>query len=263
MPDKVRRLNEAGIGRFTQYIAGGASGPIPLELLTDQATSEPLSRDIVLVPRTFANRIEFGRALVSLLAPLDAASVSVDRGLWSALALYWFEQLCPPNSSGTRTPDREYRYVLSADYRHYYRHLVRSPWQLCRDHGENARFLLLAASDGPEPLRRHGEILEQLGSVQSIIRSRPIIAAAALLYGDRTTGRPVRGAAGSGAGSARRLARVLRQLDLTFDPELMPEGKLIELLPEEFDKFKNEKLSKPVMSAKAKGKVEESATVDG
>jgi hypothetical protein len=239
MVEKLRRLNEEGTSRFADFIASGASGPVPLYLLTDPATSVPILRDIVLVRRLVANRFEFGQMLVALLAPLEAASVSVDRGIWSALALYWFDQLCPATPTG-RAPDRVYRYVLSSDYRHYYRHLVRSPWQLVRDHGDNARFLLLASNDGDEPLRRHGELLEQLGSVQAIIRSRSIIASAAALYGDRVTGRPVRGAAGSGAGSARRLARVLRQLDLTFDPELLPNGRLLEILPAEFDKFKRD-----------------------
>lgn len=240
MSERLRRLNETGISRFSEYIAGGARGPVPLGLLTDPETSEPLRLNIALPNRTFGDRFEFGRTLVSLLSPLDGASISIDRGLWSALALFWFEQLCPADASGARRPDKEYRYVLSSDYRHYYRHLVRSPWQLARDHGDNARFLLLAAgTEGAEPLRRHGEILEQLGSIQAVIRSKPIIAAAARLYGDQVTGRPVRGAAGSGAGSARRLARVLRQLDLTFDPELLPNGRLVDILPEEFDKFRS------------------------
>ena len=85
------------------------------------------------------------------------------------------------------------------------------------------------------PLRRHGDILEQLGGTQSIIRSRPVIAEACRLYSDPLSGRPRKGAAGKGGGSIRRFARVLRQLDLTFDPELMPAGGLSAVLPVEFD----------------------------
>jgi hypothetical protein len=98
--------------------------------------------------------------------------------------------------------------------------------------------LLLSTNDAADPLRRHGDILEQLGGTQSIIRSRPIIAEASRLYSDPLSGRPRKGAAGKGGGSIRRFARVLRQLDLTFDPELMPPGGLSAILPVEFDGWK-------------------------
>ena len=64
------------------------------------------------------------------------------------------------------------------------------------------------------------------------------MAEIAQLYADPGTGRPQKGVAGSGPGSARRLRDVLRQFDLTFDPDLLPAGKLTEILPAEFDRFK-------------------------
>jgi hypothetical protein len=186
----------------------------------------------------YPNRYEFGRDLTMRLSALDPAAISNDRGLWSWLALFSFDQLCPTGSDGKRKLDKQYRYILSSDYRHYYRHLVRTPWQLSRDHGPNSRFLLLGTNDGADSLRRHGDILEQLGGTQSIIRSRPVIAEASRLYSDPLSGRPRKGAAGKGGGSIRRFARVLRQLDLTFDPELMPPGGLSAILPVEFDGWK-------------------------
>jgi hypothetical protein len=158
--------------------------------------------------------------------------------LWTALSLCWFDQLCPADANGYRKVDKGYRYVLSSDFRHYYRHLVRSPWQLVRDHGENAKFLLLARAEDNHPLRRHGDILEQLGGTQSIIRSQSIIAAAASLYADPATGRPKRGAASKRRGSIRRFARILRQLDLTYDPSHMSAKEFTALLPSEFDDWK-------------------------
>ena len=172
------------------------------------------------------------------LGQLDPAKISTDRGLWTWLALYLFDQLCPSGSDGKRKLDKHYRYLLSSDYRHYYRHLVRTPWQLCRDHGPNSRFLLLATNDGADPLRRHGDILEQLGGTQSIIRSRPIIVGGLSSISDPLSGRPKKGAAGKGGGSIRRFARVLRQLDLTFDPELMPPADLVPYYLVEFDGWK-------------------------
>jgi hypothetical protein len=238
MTDYLRRLNETGIVKFSEYLREGAPGVQPLHLLIHPDTSEPLAVSIKLVHRDYPNRYELGRDLTMWLRSLDPAVISNDRGLWTWLALYLFDQLCPAGADGKRKVDKQYRYILSSDYRHYYRHLVRTPWQLFRDHGPTSRFLLLATNDVPSPLRRHGDILEQLGGTQSIIRSRPIIAEASRLYSDPLSGRPRKGVAGKGGGSIRRFARVLRQLDLTFDPELMPPGGLSAILPGEFDGWK-------------------------
>jgi hypothetical protein len=238
MPGEFRKLNDEGIRRFAEWLSGGARGTPPVNLLSDPETSEPIPLAIIPPHRGFADRFEFGKYLNALLGPLDAVAISQDRGLWTALALVWFDQICPADGNGNRKVEKEYRYILSADFRHYYRHLVRSPWQLVRDHGENARFLLLAPTESPHPLRRHGEILEQLGARQFVLVSKPLIAEASRLYSDPATGRPRKGASGSGKGSARRLALVLRQFDLTFDMESMALGELLKLLPGEFDYWK-------------------------
>jgi hypothetical protein len=173
MTDYLRRLNETGIAQFAEYLQQGATGAPPLHLLSHPDTSEPLAVTAKLVQRDYLNRYEFGRDLAMRLGSLDPSTISNDRGLWTWLALFLFDQLCPPAPDGKRKLDKQYRYILSSDYRHYYRHLVRTPWQLSRDHGPNSRFLLLATNDGAAPLRRRGDILEQLGGTQSIIRRLP------------------------------------------------------------------------------------------
>jgi hypothetical protein len=63
--------------------------------------------------------------LVELLSKHDQQEVSFDRGLWSWLAAYYFEQLAPRDESGKRMLRKDYVYALS-ESRIYYRHLVRS-----------------------------------------------------------------------------------------------------------------------------------------
>lgn len=233
----LRKLNDEGLTEFEAWIAQGAHGEPPLDLLKSQTTSVPVAGITVGKP-VVTDRYAFGMYLQELLEPIGEHDLSADRYLWSSLALLWFNHLCPPMQSG-RKLDKIYRYVLSHDYRHYYRHLVRSPWQLVKDHGENAKLLLLSTTERPHPLRIHGEILEQLGGRQSILRSKSIIAEANLLFGDPKTGRPMaRVASKNVGGTVRRLGMVLRQFDLTFDVENMPPNGLIELLPKEFDKWK-------------------------
>lgn len=234
---RLRKLNEAGLEQFQDWLDEGAAGPAPVSLAVDPATSSLISSDIKAPTHAFSDRYEFGLELAEILKPLDSALISNDRLLWSTLALVWFDQLCPALSTGRKLRE-SYRYILSSDYRHYYRHLVRSPWQLVRDHGENAKLLLLPSVDNPYPLRVHGDILEQLGGRQSVLRSPSLISEASRLYADPKTGRPRKGVAGSIGGSVRRLALVLRQFDLTFDVEKMPAGQLSAILPREFDRWK-------------------------
>jgi len=240
---RLRKLNATGLEQFEQWLTDGAKGKVPLHLAKDTSTSDPLQHEIGLSLDKFDDRFALGKYLVKTMAPFDDAIISTDRLFWTTLALIWFDQICPNFNVGGRRLDQSYRYVLSADYRHYYRHLVRSPWQLVKDHGENSKFLLLPAKDIPFPLRRHGELLEQLGGRQSVLRSPSLISEASHLYSDEKTKRPKRGVAGSGGGSARRLGLVLRQLDLTFDVEAMSNGKLLAILPAEFDRFKDESVS--------------------
>ncbi|EKF42413.1 hypothetical protein NA8A_10138 [Nitratireductor indicus C115] len=238
MAGKFRKLNEAGIAAFTDYIRDGAEGPPPYHLLESPETSAPLDFHIEPGTGQFDDRYMFGVYLNTLLKQFDAAAISGDKGLWSALALHWFDRLCPPDAGGNRSPKQEYLYALSSDYRHYYRHLVRSPWQLVKDHGEASRFLLIAPRKSAHPLSVHGEILEQFGGRQQVLGSRPIIKAANKLYFDNGKSRPRTGVAGNGRGSARRFGLVLRQLDLTYDPECMADSAFIGILPDEFEKWR-------------------------
>lgn len=239
MTNVLRKLNDNGVQQFVDYIAGGAVGASPLELLENPETSDALPVSIKAGTASLSDRYQFGTYLKSLLATLDPTAIANDRNFWTSLALLWFDKLCPPQKGEEPRDVKEgYRYVLSDDYRHYYRHLVRSPWQLVRQHGKNAQLLLIAPQEQEVPLSVHGEILEQFGGRQQVLASRPILEAAFKMYFDSMTGRPRKGVAGSGRGSARRFGLVLRQLDLTYDSEGMPEGALLRVLPTEFDRWK-------------------------
>lgn len=238
MTKPFRKLNDKGVQEFAEYVTAGAVGAPPLELLENPESSQPIPVSIFPGTAQLNDRYEFGVYLKSLLAPFDPRAIANDGHLWTSLALFWFDRLCPPGRGDQQRDVKEgYRYVLSDDYRHYYRHLVRSPWHLVRHHGKNAQLLLIAPQKQQFPLSVHGEILEQFGGRQQVLASRSIIEAAFKMYFDTTTGRPRRGVAGSGGGSARRFGLVLRQLDLTYDSEVMRDGALVRVLPPEFDKW--------------------------
>ncbi|PZN92975.1 MAG: hypothetical protein DCF30_22355 [Hyphomicrobiales bacterium] len=231
MIKELRKLNESGIQKFREWMQDGASGAVPLGLITDPETSDGLSVTICPDRHNFKDRVEFGAYLTDLLKDLDPREISRDVGLWSALGLIWFDLICSRTKDGERLVREEYRYILDNGYNVYYRHLVRTPWKFYLEHGENARFLLVSPREQTYPLSIHSELAEQVAGRQRVIGSKSIIRAANIMYLDPATGRPRRGAAGALGGAALRFGKVVRQLDLTFDPEVMSPVEFIEILP--------------------------------
>ena len=233
MSEPLSRFTSAGLEEFVKWIRLGASGPIPRDLITDQQYSEPLPGNAIVPQQIFRDRFDFGKFLVELLKPFQRQSISFDRGLWSWLAAYYFEQLSPRDDAGTRALRKDYVYALS-ESRIYYRHLVRAPWFLVSTHGEACRYLLVARQDDRAPLSRQSYLLDQLAALQFVISSPTLIAAAGRLYSDPRTGLPTRGAGAKGSGSPRRLALIANQLSLTYDIHAMPVDRFLKLLPDEF-----------------------------
>lgn len=86
------------------------------------------------------------------------------------------------------------------------------------------------------PPHTPGEVAEQLASRQEIITNPAVMATATKLYVNDDGGLK-RGAAGRGAGSARRLAEVLRQFDVNWDLFSMSSNQIYDMLPGEFESF--------------------------
>ncbi|RXH34368.1 hypothetical protein XH99_01075 [Bradyrhizobium nanningense] len=234
MHNVLSRFTEDGLQEFGKWLQAGAPGALPAELLSDSSFAERLPGDREIAQTQFADRYEFGVGLVALLSDLDAQIVSFDRGLWSWLAAFYFEQLCPIGPDGKRNLRKEYVYLLT-DARTNYRHLVRTPWFLVKTHGERCRFLLIGRKEElAAPLSRQSYLLDQLAARQFVITSPSLIGAAARLYSDARTGQPTRGAGAKGSGSPRRLALIANQLSLTYDIHGMPVDQLMKILPEEF-----------------------------
>ena len=236
---KLRALNERGLREFIAWLRRGAHRTPPLRLIEEEATSRALRNEVVIEEeRQFANRYEFGQYLCGRMAPLNEGGVENDVGIWSALALVWFDQICPRGGGGSRRPTPEYLFVLSRDWRQEYRHMVKPCWQLVRDHGEHARFVLLARAGRLDSLRRRGEVFEQMASRSGVFFNAAVVSAVARMYADPKTGRPRPGVASKGEGSIRRMGSLLTQLDLTFDLVSVPEGEMERLVPGEFARWR-------------------------
>lgn len=232
---KVRVLNDDGIRKFLEYLAALHAEPDlepPVGLLHDGLTSDPFEPAIELDDRPFGDAFELGRYMVEALSPCEGRTISRNHGLWSWLALHYFDRVCRADADGRRKPLEDAVYALEErfSFRRYYRHCVRTPWLAVSEHGELAKVLLLTSGRGTRT-----DIAEQLGAYQDLFANRSVIGAAYAMYFDRDLQKPKKGAGGKGAGSVRRLASVVRQLELTYDLKDCPLPLFLNLLPREFE----------------------------
>lgn len=227
---KLRRLNAKGIDAFRaflQHIRDGAEFHASPAILYADEYSQRLARPVEIEARPFANKFAAAEYLADLAPPGD------DVGLWSWLALFYFDQLSPVDAEGKRRPREDYHYIPSEAGWHKDRHLLAGPFKLFTLHRENARLLL------HPPVHQHGAFVYDLGFRRDLITNRGLIEAIDLLYWDPKRKRPKRGATTeSRPGNLRRLIAVVQQLDFNYDLYGMRAEEILGLLPREFDGWK-------------------------
>lgn len=232
----IRKLNEHGLDEFSQFINSlrqGARQNTPIGLLTSEASSEPLSISLELDNnKTFTNRYELGVYLTEKFDVVNIQPLIGDNGFWSALALLWFDQLCPEKPDGSRKPSMVYNYVMSNNYNHRPRHAIFTTWLLVDRYKEDARFLL------SKELSVRGELIEQIMARQYYMGCEGVIRTASKLYYDTDRKTFKRGAAGrSSPGCVARFINWLQQLEVNYDLFSMSDNDLFGLMPKEFDRF--------------------------
>lgn len=246
--NEIRRLNDAGISRFSSYVVSLAEDPTldpPKEILFDDEWSEkaPFIAKIETQPfgRAFASAYELGDYLCStVLISLQKSDLSNDYRLWNWLALYLFDELCP-SIDGNRKPLEISAYILAKEYSYqrYYRHIVRSAWGLVAVHGDRSKVLLVPGTKHPVPVAVRAEPQMQISATQQFVESKNIVRLAYELYFDEKTDKLKAGSSAKDDGGPRRFVSVLNQFDLTYDLEDPPIDTLLQLLPKEFDRFKS------------------------
>ncbi|MEZ6122229.1 MAG: hypothetical protein R3C49_03510 [Planctomycetaceae bacterium] len=232
----ARRLTAEGIERFEEFLErlkGSPQSRLPTYALTDERLSEPVDVKINVEPLQQTARFAVAEHVFQLLRR-DTEALRLDRGFWCWLSLFWFNDLCPTHS-GIRIPGDRYRWIAELENTHrVWKHLLAGPYQIFRahrDHPERARSLLCGS------IHQQGDLLAQIASRPSLVTCRAVVGVATRLYYDEGHDRLRRGCSGKGPGSARRFADVLSQLDLTWDLHSLSVPELLQLLPEEFDRF--------------------------
>lgn len=235
MSDRIRRLNERGIEVFGMHIHELSQGnklDTPIHILTDDRYSEAIEYELNVEQRDFDTRYEMGGYLVEVLSEVNIQKLLGEQGIWSWLALYWFDQLCPAAASGSRKPSKSYNYILSTNYNHRPRHAVYMTWLLVERYGEDSLFML------SKKLHERGELIEQLTARQYLIGCPGVISAASTLYFDPKKSTFKRGSTSQKRkGNMRRFISYLQQLDLTYDLGTISGDSLVGMLPGEYSSF--------------------------
>ncbi len=133
----LRKLNKSGIQKFADFLDSLKETPFvesPDSLLIDAEASESLPVQVDIEKRGFRNRFEAAAYLDGKLSLSGLTDLERDAGLWSWLSLFYFDQLCPLDSSGKRKLHERARLIPEvSNYRKYYRHLLAGPyWTLAK-----------------------------------------------------------------------------------------------------------------------------------
>lgn len=262
----LRAFTEEGVRRFEDYILElrkGTQVAFPEDLLEGPQTVT-ISNSIQVAPGALPDdKYEAARYLYNLLKPLPTAKLKEhSRGLWTWLAAFYFDSIRP--TKGNALPSAPYHYIYEQQWQRRYRHLLAFPHELynlnCVERGngtENIRLFLNGS------VRVLGGVIEQLASRQEIITSRAVVRALTELYWDPAQEAPKTGITTDdrdrtkrnkkvkrqarprkpkprlpGAGGIVRFVKVFWQLHLTYDFYSLDADQILELLPPEFDRYR-------------------------
>jgi len=236
----LRRLNHQGIEGFEAFLnslTGDTPLPYPLNLLTDSDCTEEIQPALEVEHHSFCTRYAAAEYLFNIFKDSGLSDIEHDRGLWTWLSLYFFEELCPPDGKGKRRPGQFARWIPESGVSwRYYRHLLAGPYRIYAAHNDSPERALLVLCG---PLHQPGDIVEQIASRQEMITNCGVMEAASSLYYDPASSRPKRGAATKeGKGTVRRFTDVLNQFDVTWDLYSLKADDVIQLLPDEFSRFR-------------------------
>ncbi len=235
MGDQLRRLNENGIAIFKDYLADArkdGSLAAPYHILTSPELSSSITGAPLIERPGFTTKRDAAEYLASALAPIDKGDPVRDAGLWTWLALFFFDDICPKSSRGIRKPNANPHYILDPNNsQRSYRHLLATPYRILRALPDHNRIFL----DAPLPI--HGDLVEQTVGRLYVIRKPAVSELIDRLYFDKKRGCQKRGILNKTAkpGDLRnRLPVRIEQLEMTYDIDSLSGDQLLGLLGAEF-----------------------------
>lgn len=234
---KILRMTEKGKVRFINFldsIKAGETAGVPEDLLLPSEYAEVIGGNTGWLDRLdLGNSLEVAKDLDQIVSRLKLASAERDWGFWSWCSAYLFERLCKRDNTGKLKPGEMSIWIAEPyNWKRYYRHYLASIWQVYAAHRDKEEELIVLLNGS---VNTPGELWAQIAATQTLITNKSMIDAVHHLYWDKANLCRKRGAGGN---SPRRLTTVLKQFERTFDFFAMSGDQIVNLLPAEFDRFK-------------------------
>lgn len=236
---KLGRLTPLGSDLFSEYIdkvRNDSQESLPNGLLSSKSYFEVIDEETEVRLDKFETRFDLAKYLESLIRSSGLRNIEQDTRFWEALTAFYFDLLCPIGKDKNRSVKEVARYIPQIDdYNKYYRHLLLGPYLVYRAHSDKPERVISLLCN---PLDTAGELYESIASRQELVTNKAVVEVATRLYFNQKSKNLKSGAASKSAGSARRLAAVLNQFDLTWDLYSATADEIMRILPKEFDKFR-------------------------
>ena len=239
---RVRRFTDKGLDAFRVELARLREFPsaVPNEDLMSAADlTEELPGGTEPSPRVLATKREAAEYLAAALSGAGPTAVLLsDANLWAWLSWFLFDSVCPAVEGRRKVRvDANYIPEIHTAFRRY-RHLLRTPYLVYEEVPAPNRILLDA------PLATQGDVVEHMAGRLWVMRVSTLREAIDRLYFDNDR-RAVKRGAVSGRSPAsgdlrhRFFSRVV-QLRLVYDIESLTVDQLLDLLGDEFRRWRSE-----------------------
>lgn len=248
MKKRVQSLNSAGIEIFAAWLRDPNAAP-PTEILDEPSYCDEIAKEFwVDTNRVFSTTFEFGKYLHGEVFHDVSDPVGLEdlTGMWAWISLAFISSLLSRSSTRRHKPLDLPHYIElpgQTGRRLGYRLIARTAWKLVRLHGLRAE-VALGSKKSP-----WGEMAEQMTSRQEIFAHPSFWAVAFRLYRG-SKGELRRGATSqrpasakkdpknsAGKGGVRRLPFTFRQFDRTYLTRAMSLEQMLEVLPNEYQRW--------------------------
>lgn len=249
IPEELRAFNDAGRERWQDFInALGEDPSLPFDetLLGDpEFTKPPTSGSTIPIKRpselTEFDKLELATVIQGYANTLKESGMVEDAwpGVWDWLAAYYFDLLCPLGPNGKRKLMQKEWYVFSRSFQRQYKHRIAGPALLVELHGDQCALLLISTRKSLTP-GSASQLEDEIASRKDIISSTGMMSALNTLYWDPEGKSSKRGAVANTkkAGTIRRFADIVMQLERTFDTQIIGGEEIVKLLPQkEFSRW--------------------------
>ena len=243
----MRALNKGGRELLRQWILDipeHADDAPPRHLLEDINYSYEVIGSDGLPVATYDRKSDLAEALLPHVERLESLGLSRDawQDIWDAMALHYFDSICPKSPEGTWQPHRIEHYLYDPGYNVRHRHRIYGPVTLWRKGRPDLRPFFNVS---PSVL---GDFEEQVGSRQELAGNSTALKVLAKLYvkdgGDTlipgyTNRKRYKGFKKKLPlpGSLRRFTAIYDQLKRTYDLSGISFDGFLDVLPGEFDEW--------------------------